>query len=112
MKIIYVIGPFRAGNAWEIEQNIRKAEEVALEILKMGATALCPHTMCRFYQGAAPDDVWLKADLRLLEMCDAAITVGEWGKSTGSMAEINACLHKIPIFHSLGEVKVWLRGDD
>lgn len=26
MKVIYVAGPFRAPNSWEIEQNIRRAE--------------------------------------------------------------------------------------
>lgn len=113
MKVVYVIGPFRAENSWEVEQNIRVAEGMALEVLKLGAAVICPHTMCRFYQGAAPDELWLKADLRLLIGCDAAITVGAWMRSSGSREEVKACTGlPIPVFHNLHDLKVWLRGDD
>lgn len=36
MRIIYVAGPFRGSNAWEIEQNIRRAEAVGLAVAKVG----------------------------------------------------------------------------
>lgn len=29
MKLLYIAGPFRGANSWEMEQNIRRAEEVA-----------------------------------------------------------------------------------
>lgn len=32
MKTVYVAGKYRGANAWEIEQNIRAAEEAGLEI--------------------------------------------------------------------------------
>ena len=60
MKVVYIAGPFRGPNAWEIEQNIRRAESLALEVWRAGAAALCPYTNTRFFQGAAPDDVWLR----------------------------------------------------
>lgn len=66
MRVVYIAGPFRAENAWEIEQNIRRAEEAALELWRAGAAVLCPHTNTRYFQGAAPDHVWLEGDLELL----------------------------------------------
>ena len=51
LPVIYIAGPFRAINSWEVEQNIRHAEEVALEVWRSKAVALCPHTMHRFFQG-------------------------------------------------------------
>lgn len=113
MKVVYVAGPFRPqlvpGSQWEQEQNIRLAEATSLEIWKMGAVAICPHTMTRFFQGAAPDDVWLKGDLELLRRCDAMITVGTWGKSKGTIGEYAfAVENKIPVFAGLYSLKSWL----
>ena len=70
-KLIYVAGPFRAPNSWEMEQNIRRAEALALEVWKLGLPAICPHANTRFYQGAAPDEVWLEGDIEIMRRCDA-----------------------------------------
>ncbi len=32
MKLLYVAGPYRAKSEWQLEQNIRNAEAVALEL--------------------------------------------------------------------------------
>jgi len=32
MKVIYVAGPYRAANAWLVEQNVRNAEIAGYEI--------------------------------------------------------------------------------
>jgi hypothetical protein len=86
-KVIYIAGKFRGPNAWAIENNIRRAEEIALEVWKMGAVALCPHTNTRFYQGALPDEVWLGGDLELMARCDAIMLVPDWEESEGARRE-------------------------
>lgn len=88
LKVIYIVGPFRGPNAWEIEQNIRRAEAVALEVWRLGAVALCPHCNTRFFQGAAPDEIWLAGDLELMRRCDAVLLVPGWMASKGSCAEV------------------------
>lgn len=106
MKVIYVAGPFRGPNAWEIEQNIRDAECLALDVWRAGFAALCPHTNTRFFQGAAPDNVWLAGDLEFLRRCDGLITTNYWERSEGARAEVAfAAAHNIPIYHSLAELK-------
>lgn len=103
MKVVYIAGPFRAENAWEVEQNIRRAETLSLELWREGVAAICPHTNTRFLQGAAPDDVWLKGYLEILRRCDALLTVEGWAHSSGAVAEVKeaqAC--GVEVFYYLG----------
>lgn len=109
MKIVYIAGPFRGPNAWVVEENIRRAERLALEVWRMGAAVLCPHTNTRFFDGAAPDKFFLEGDLEMLRRCDAVLMTGDWEKSTGARAEQAFALgHGIPVFYHLSHVKDWL----
>jgi hypothetical protein len=109
MKVVYVAGPFRGPSAWDIECNIRRAETLALEVWRLGAAALCPHCNTRFFQNAAPDEVWLKGDLELLRRCDAIIVTEDWERSSGARAEVDfAVKHSIPFFATLSQLQVWL----
>jgi hypothetical protein len=116
MKVIYIAGPFRAPNSWEIEQNIRRAEAAALEVWRLGAVALCPHTNTRFFQGAAPDEVWLAGGLELVRRSDAIYVIGgAMGirASAGTRAEIDeADRLRLPVFMSLRPLALWLLPHD
>jgi len=92
MKVVYVAGPFRGKSSWDMEQNIRRAETLALEVWRAGFACICPHTNTRFYQGAAPDQVWLDGDLEMLRRCDAVLMTPDWGRSTGATAERNLAI--------------------
>lgn len=110
MKIVYVAGPFRAKNSWEMELNIRRAEELALECWKAGFATICPHSNTRFFQGAAPDEVWLKGDLDILKRCDAIIMTPDWKRSSGARSEHRvARYNKIPVFYDLESLVSWGR---
>lgn len=108
-RLIYIAGPFRAASSWQIEQNIRRAEEAALEIWRMGGVGVCPHAMTRFYQGELPDRVWLDGDLALLARCDAVLLVQGWECSEGARAEkAHAETLAIPVFPDLAALRAWL----
>ena len=108
MTVVYLAGPFRAPNSWEIEQNIRRAETLALEVWRAGMACICPHANTRFYQGAAPDKVWLKGDLELVRRCDAVLLTPDWIRSTGARAEkAFAEHHGIPTFTTLTKLIEW-----
>lgn len=109
MKLVYVAGPFRGPNNWEIEENIRRAERLALEVWRSGAACLCPHTNTRFFQGAADDAVWLDGDLEMLARCDAILMTEDWKRSSGARAE-EAFAHEkqIPVFYTLADLQNWL----
>lgn len=109
MKLVYVAGPFRGANSWEVENNIRRAETLALEVWRLGAAAICPHTNTRFFQGAALDEVWLSGTLEMLRRCDAVMLTDDWQRSSGARAEaIQAVLRGIPTFTKLSDLAEWL----
>ncbi len=107
--VIYVAGPFRGASAWDIEENIRRAERLALDVWRLGAACVCPHTNTRFFQGAAPDTVWLEGDLAILARCDAVLLTEDWERSAGARAERDfAVAHEIPVLDSLTALRGWL----
>lgn len=109
MKVVYVAGPFRGPNSWEIEQNIRRAEALSLEVWRAGAAALCPHTNTRFFQGAAEDSVWLDGDLELLARCDAILMTPDWQRSSGARAEHDFAIGRnIPVVYDLDALKAFI----
>ena len=108
MKVAYVAGPFRGANSWEMEQNIRRAETLALDLWRAGFAAICPHTNTRFYQGAAPDHVWLDGDLEILGRCDCVVLTPDWARSAGARAEVDYAFSAgIPIFESVEDALGW-----
>ena len=101
MKLIYIAGPFRASNSWEVERNIRRAEGLALKVWRAGAACICPHANTRFFQGAGPDSVWLEGDLKIVRRCDAILTTSDWMKSTGARHEVVLAQRlELPVFHA------------
>lgn len=109
MKLVYVAGPFRGPDAWAIESNIRRAETLALEAWRLGAAVICPHANTRFFQGAAPDEVWLAGDLEMLRRCDAVLFTPDWKRSMGANAEwAEARLRGIPCLFDLMDLRAFL----
>lgn len=93
-----------------MELNIREAETLALEVWRAGAACICPHTNTRFYQGTAPDDVWLDGDISILLRCDAVLCTPRWHSSEGAKREVAVAVAKgIPVFFSLGRLVEWIK---
>lgn len=115
MKVIYVAGPFRSTNPdgqqnhWNIQQNVMRAMELALEVWKAGHVAICPHANTMFYQNSAPDDVWLKGDLELVKRSDAVLLVNNWQSSIGTQGEVELARKLgLPILHNRAELARYL----
>lgn len=111
MKLVYVAGPYRAPSEWDVVQNIRRAEELALRVWRAGASCMCPHKNTAFFGGAAADSVWLEGDLEMVRRCDAVVCVPGWQKSAGARGEV-ACAtrHGIPVFETFEDLESWLEG--
>lgn len=88
MKVVYIIGPFRAPTPWGVECNVRKAEELALKVAEAGAMPLCSHTMTRHFDKLLTDTFWLEGTLELAKRSDAAIRSDAWPRSSGSQTEV------------------------
>lgn len=106
MFLVYVAGPFRGANSWEVELNVRRAEALSLEVWQIGMVAICPHTNTRFFQGTMKDDVWLTGDLEILHRCDAVLLAPGWELSKGTRVEIaEARKWGLPVCTSIEELK-------
>lgn len=102
MKVMYIAGPLRADTAWEIEQNIRIAEELAYKVAHLGHMYFCPHTNARFGHGLLPVQFWLKGDLEVLRRCDAVVLCKNWRLSEGTLGEIDEANRlSIPVYASI-----------
>jgi len=104
-KAIYIAGPYRGEDCWVVENNVRRAEEVALEIaVSTHQLPLCPHTMFRFFDGVANDQLWIELTQELLRRADAVVLLQGWWRSSGTMGEIKLAEERgIPVFDSLME---------
>lgn len=93
MKLVYIAGPYTAATDEEIEANILAAEELARRIIARTDKVAClvPHSIGRnFKRGPGSPQYWYDATLRMLEPCDALITVGNWRASKGTRNEVIA----------------------
>lgn len=113
MKVVYIAGPYRGATAWEVEQNIRAAEAMALEVAKRGAMPLCPHTNTRgYFEGQMPNRFWLEGTMELLRRCDAIMCLPTWEQSTGARAERSTAQDlSMPVFDDLGKLEAWLEAE-
>ena len=116
--VVYVAGPYRGKNAWEVEQNIRLAEGVGFRVAQMGAMPLIPHTNTRFFSGTLTSQFWIDGALELLRRCNAVVLCWGWGSSEGSVGEYDEALRLgIPIFETNSEAgwnafRCWLEKPD
>jgi len=109
VTVVYIAGPYQGASAWAIEENIRRAERLALAVWQLGAVALCPHANTRFFHGAMHDATWYAGDLELVARCDAVLLTEDWRRSRGATEErAFAESRGIPVFETLDALHAWL----
>jgi hypothetical protein len=102
---VYIAGPFRAKNSWELECNIREAEQRAYQVARDGMIPVCPHTMYRYFDGTLTDEYWLQATAELLDVCDMVWLGTGWHESVGSVGEAKRATRLgIPVAHCMADV--------
>jgi nucleoside 2-deoxyribosyltransferase len=109
MRIVYVAGPYRGATAWDIERNVRRAEELGFEVSKLGAMPLIPHANTRFFHGLGEEEFWVEGTLELLRRSDAVILTDDWLRSTGARGEVTeARALGRPVFKTIPELGEWI----
>jgi len=114
IKVVFISGPFRGDNGWEVEKNIRRAEELSFEVWKLSekgakVAVICSHANTRYFDGTLDDQMWLDATKALLLKCDAMLVTKDFKDSVGTCEEIMYCEEKgIPCFYSVDQLENWL----
>ncbi len=88
MKVVCIVGPFRGENAWEIHQNVLRAEAAIPELIRRGYAPICPHKMTENFQGLFADQTYLDICCELLKRSDAIYLLKGWRQSKGSISEL------------------------
>ena len=73
MFVIYVAGPFRAPDGWEVACNVHRAEQAGREVARLGAVPLIPHSIGARMAGTETDSYWIRATLELMRRADAVL---------------------------------------
>ncbi|GLU44736.1 DUF4406 domain-containing protein [Allomuricauda sp. NBRC 101325] len=102
MKKVFIAGPYTKG---DVAINVKKAMDIADEIIDLGHAPFCPHlTHFLHMNKAQPYEKWLAIDAEFLKCCDIAIRIN--GDSNGADKEIElANKIGIPVCYSLNELK-------
>ncbi len=112
IKLVYVAGPYSGATREAVEANIRVAEELGLEVARLGACPVIPHTNTSHpkFEEIQGYEFWIAATAKLLTRCDALVTTTNWEHSRGARGEVRLAQEReMPVFHSIGELQGWLR---
>ena len=93
--VIYLAGKYRDTSLYQVKQNIRLAESVAIELWKNGDYVISPHKNTAFLDGSISlndSEIWLLGDLKILERCDKIMVLPNWRDSRGTLREIDHAL--------------------
>jgi len=109
MRVIYVVGPYRAETEYQVTQNIAMAEALAVTAWLEGFAVICPHKNSSHFGGLCSDEVFLEGYKEILRRCDGALTCWGWQNSEGSIAEVKLANELgIPVASSIRELKGYL----
>lgn len=115
MKVIYISGKYRdARGIYYVLENIRAAEEAALEVWAAGGVAICPHKNTAGFDGAfnLSEHTWLNGDLELVRRCDAIYMLPNWVDSEGAAKErAEAERIGLPVLYDLPAVTQFIYQD-
>lgn len=109
--LVYLAGPYTAATREGVELNIARAVDRAVEVAKLGAMPVCPHsnTGDERFEKAQDYRFWVAGTMELLRRSDALLTIDGWQSSSGARGEVTAAdrMGK-PVFHSVDHLARWL----
>lgn len=102
--LVYLAGPIRAKDGKTVDDHVREAKGIALELWKKGYAVICPHANTDLPIALADEEcdekVWLNGDLEMVRRCDAVVVMPDWKGSRGTEGEIKfAKKRKIPVYY-------------
>jgi len=98
--ILYISGPYSAGNGRTVEDNIAVARKYAVAAVKAGWFPFTPHLNTAHFEVDCPDvahEDWVAGDLAILSRLDpdvdAMLLLSGWTQSKGARLERDWAIH-------------------
>lgn len=112
MSIIYVAGPYSAGNVIDVLKNIGRGQQVCAHLFNCGFNPFCPwhdhHFITDNPDCDADVDRFYEYSIEFLKVSDAVFLVQGWEESKGTKKEIEiARSFEIPIFDEIDDLLAW-----
>ena len=85
LKLIYIAGPYSAPTESGVFDNIMRARERGLALIKAGYAVIIPHLNSAFMP-VTRDEI-MPGDLEILSRCDAIYLLRGWRTSKGAQQE-------------------------
>lgn len=108
MKLIYCAGAY-SGYLHEVANNIRKGRALALRLMELGFSVICPWNDWELaVLKMLPAEVWKAASMEQLRRSDALCIVPGWENSQGTKDEMEEANRLgIPIFFTVEDLCDW-----
>lgn len=104
MRAVFIAGPYMGADKDDIEGNIRRAEEFAVELWNRGYGVFCPHLNTRHFEekSHATEEAYKQFDRRMLSCCDAVLAIPGWEASQGAKSEVAESVRlDIPVYYEI-----------
>ena len=92
MKVAFIAMGYNAESDWEIELNIQRAKQVAVDWWKAGFVVICPHANSAHFGGIVDESVFYDGYKELVKRSDVVVAGPGWEKSTGAMGEVRVAI--------------------
>lgn len=107
---VYVSGPLTNGQQADegtVQENLRRACEVGVELLRAGYAPLVPHlTAYVDPKGEIPHGEWLSVDEAWLAVADCLLALPDWQRSEGARREVETARGlRLPVYFDIDELQ-------
>lgn len=108
-KLIYCAGPYSGDSLEQIEENVKAATRIGIDLMRKGHYSMIPH-LSHYTEllaqgddlGGFPWETWMQQDFDILKRCDAIYFIGP---SKGANMEKEMALDLgLEIYYSLSDV--------
>lgn len=111
MRLVYIAGPYRGANQFNVKTNIHRAEVTGADLLQYpDLYPVIPQANTAHWEGLRDAAFFRDGKLEFLRRCDACYLVpSDWKKSEDTVGEVNEAIRLgIPVLYDQLHLAAWV----